>query len=98
MATDDPPGTTELVVPLDDGGEATLAVPATASQSECAALAAALGAHLTDRQRAALAAASDGPERTDRWKLAGRLGVRNPNRVPRSVTRGEEWKAATRTY
>jgi len=97
MATDDTTGTTDVVVPLEDGTEAAIDVPTTASRSECAALAAAIGAHLSDRRRQAAAADDGEPETADRWKLAGRLRAARSSRLPRHVRRGEEWKAAGRT-
>jgi hypothetical protein len=66
-----------------------LAVPARATDEEAAAIAAAIGAHLRDRA----AAEPDSEPLVDRWKLAGRIGKR---RLPRTVRRGEEWKAAAR--
>ncbi|PSP90544.1 hypothetical protein BRC90_01140 [Halobacteriales archaeon QS_4_69_34] len=70
-------------------GRTGLAVPARATDEETAAIAAAIGAHLRDR-----AAAEPDPEPlVDPWKLAGRIGKR---RLPRTIRRGEEWKAAAR--
>jgi hypothetical protein len=68
------------------------------TDDEAAAIAAALSAHLTDRQRAAAAAEESTPTVSD-WTLAGRLdavGTRSRRR-PRSVERGDEWKAAARS-
>ena len=97
MAIDDTSQlTTELVIPVGER-EATVAVPETATREECAALVAAVGAHLTDHARAAAATDDASPE-ADRWKLAGRLGTQRTKRLPRSVKRGEEWKAAARTW
>ena len=72
----------------------------TPDASEAAAVAAAVGAHLTDRQRAATAAETEpAPERVNEWSLAGRfesVGAR-VRRRPRAVERGNEWKAAARS-
>jgi len=68
------------------------------TDDEAAAIAAAISAHLTDRQRAA-AAADEGTPTVSEWTLAGRLdavGTRSRRR-PRSVDRGNEWKAAARS-
>jgi hypothetical protein len=70
-----------------------LAVPASADADEAAAIAVAVGAHLSDRA-AARAAADDAPASCDPWKLQGRLDGKKP---PREVARGEEWKAAARS-
>jgi hypothetical protein len=79
-------------------GEVEIAVPDDATQGEAAAIATAVGAHLTDRQRAAVAAAAqrDTVEYTDDWTLAGRLDRVGKRRRPRNVVRGDEWKAAAR--
>lgn len=70
-----------------------------ADAAEAAALGAAVSAHLTDRQRAA-AAAADRTETVDQWRFAERLAATGQRyrRRPRSVGRGEEWRAAARTY
>lgn len=71
------------------------AVPEDADAGEAAAIAAALGAHLRDRAVAGSTSEADVvPEPCSRWKLCGRLGGRKP---PRTVARGEEWKAAARS-
>jgi hypothetical protein len=73
---------------------------ATPNEREAAAIAAAVGAHLTDQQRAAATdAAETSPERVSEWTLAGRfesVGAQSRRR-PRSVERGSEWKAAARS-
>ncbi|MFC7019153.1 MULTISPECIES: hypothetical protein [Haloarcula] len=75
----------------------TVSIPADASRSEAAAIASAVGAHATDRQRAAaVAPAADSVEYTDRWTLAERLGRFGKRRWPRDVERGDEWAAAAR--
>ena len=83
-----------------EGRDLTVAIPADATQSEAAAIASAVGAHVSDRQRAAVAAtAADGVEYTDRWTLAARLERFGKRRWPRDVERGDEWAAAGRaTY
>ena len=90
--------TRKLVI---DGVEATITIPEDATDAEAAALAAAVGAHLTHRQRAALAAAeaaSETVERTDQWVLADRMRTRGKRHWPREVERGEEWRAAARSF
>jgi hypothetical protein len=80
-----------------DGGPTRLSVPADATDREAAAIAAALGAHLPDRQRAAAAAAAArGDHPVDRWQFAGRLGARRLHRWL-EVTRGGEWSGAARS-
>jgi hypothetical protein len=81
--------------------DATLSLPADATPEEAAAIAAAIGAHLEDRRRAAAAAAAasdDEPERADPWTLAGRLRAQGKRRWPEDVERGEEWRAAARSF
>lgn len=82
----------DLLASLRYGGTAA------PTDDEAAAIAAALSAHLTDQQRAAAAAEGSTPTVSD-WTLAGRLdavGTR-ARRRPRSVERGDEWKAAARS-
>ncbi|WP_226021332.1 hypothetical protein [Halomicrobium salinisoli] len=83
-----------------DGESVAVDVPDDATAAEAAAITAAIGAHLNDRRRAAAAAAArdDGPERVDRWKLVGRLRGVGKRRAPRDVRRGEEWRAAARSF
>ncbi|WP_424004508.1 hypothetical protein ACOZ4I_07360 [Haloarcula salina] len=77
--------------------ELALSLPDDASQSEAAAIAAAISAHVTDRRRAAAAAAQqETVEYVDEWTLAGRLASVGKRRCPTNVERGEEWKAAAR--
>lgn len=75
-----------------DAGTARVSLPPTADAGETAAIAAAVHAHLDGED-----GGRDADERTDRWKLAGRLGVRSPRRIP-DCRRGDEWKAAARPY
>jgi len=91
---------TESVTFTLDGAEVSLSIPANADSDEAAAIASVVGAHLHDRQVAAAAAAAedDGPEEVDAWKLAGRMKARGKGRWPKSVRRGEEWKAAARSF
>lgn len=70
----------------------TISVPQNATQSETAAIATAVGAHLTDCAMAREAAESS--QRCPRWKLSGRLGTRH---VPLEAVHGDEWKAAARS-
>lgn len=87
--------TTETVE-LED---ASLLIPDDATDAEAAAIAVAVGAHLTDRQQAAASASADAePDPVDRWKLHGRLRKSGKRRYPRDVERGEEWKAAARSF
>jgi len=82
--------------------DATLTVPADATPEEAAAIAAAIGAHLRDREAAAVAAAAaaaseEKPWDGRRWQFAGRLaglGHRG-RRVPREAPT-DEWTAAGR--
>jgi len=87
--------TVELAVDGEDGVTATLRVPASASDAEGAALAAAIGAHLNDCTQAA-AETEDEPDPVNVWSLAGRVGARRREDLPREVERGEEWKTAGR--
>ena len=70
------------------------------TDEEATAIAAAIGKHLTDQQRAAAAAATvDEVERVSDWTLAGRFDAvgNRSRRRPRAVERGNEWKAAARS-
>lgn len=77
----------------------TVSIPDDATEAEAAAISAAISAHVTDRQRAAAAAAdaADTVEYVDEWKLAGRLDRFGKRRRPQNVERGEEWQAASRS-
>ncbi|WP_277541218.1 hypothetical protein [Haloarcula laminariae] len=82
--------------PADDTG-IRVSIPDDATEAEAAAISAAISAHITDRQRAAAAAAaSESPDYVDEWTLEGRLKRFGKRRRPRNVERGEEWKAAAR--
>jgi len=100
MATRDTSGPDAETAPAADSTkpeELSLSVPADASQAEAAAITAAVGAHLTDRKRAAVAPAQRPTvEYADEWTLAGRLASVGKRRRPNNVERGEEWKAAAR--
>ncbi|WP_372478992.1 hypothetical protein ACAH01_09340 [Halomicrobium sp. HM KBTZ05] len=82
--------------------ELDVSLPDDASPSEAAAIASAISAHVTDRQRAgaaAAAAASDSePEYANEWVLEGRLERFGKRRRPQRVERGDEWKAAGRSF
>ncbi|NHN48484.1 hypothetical protein G9464_12900 [Halostella sp. JP-L12] len=75
-------------------------IPNDASTQEAAAIVAAVGAHLHDRDRAAAAAAADSEPTWEgkRWRFAGRVeatqGARD--RVPASAPT-DEWTATGRT-
>jgi len=90
----------ESVTVTLDGSEVSLSIPESADNSEAAAIASAVGAHLHDQQVAAAAAAGDdGPETVDAWKLASRMkSVGGRRRWPKTVRRGEEWKASGRAH
>ncbi|MBX0323280.1 hypothetical protein EGH21_09580 [Halomicroarcula sp. F13] len=94
-SADEDPETVAVTV---EEGELTVSIPDDATASEAAAVTAAVGAHITDRQRAAAAAAaSEQPtEYVDAWKLAGRLERFGRRRRPADVERGDEWSAAAR--
>jgi hypothetical protein len=91
---------TETVSISVDGEEVAVSIPADADDSEAAAIATAVGAHLHDRAVAAATAAGedDGPDPADEWKLAGRMKSMGRRRWPDDVRRGEEWKAAARSF
>jgi len=75
----------------------SLSLPDDALHSEAAAIAAAVSAHVTDRQRAAAAANQrETVEYVDQWKMTSRLASVGKRRCPTKVERGEEWKAAAR--
>lgn len=85
-------------------GDARIELPATADDEEAAAIVTAIGAHLTDQERLAAAAAiaaAGGEDWTgQRWTFAGRLrglhmGGRSV-RVPMTAPR-DPWRAAGRT-
>jgi hypothetical protein len=80
-------------------GDVDLDVPADASPEEAAAIAAAIGAYLRDREVAAAAAAADAEESWAgrRWAFAGRLsGVGLPARRVTDGTPTDAWAAAGR--
>jgi len=85
-----------------DADGAALRLPADAADDEAAAIAAAVGAHLQDQAAAAAAATtgdgSDRAERADPWTLAGRMKAMGKRRWPDDVARGEEWRAAARSF
>lgn len=86
-----------VTVPVDDGSIA-IDLPPDANHEEAAAIACAVGAHLGDRRRAALAAArrDETGATMDRWTLAGRFRSGRCSRWLGDVERGEEWTAAAR--
>ncbi|ACV48394.1 MULTISPECIES: hypothetical protein [Halomicrobium] len=97
--TDDADETTVTVTAGDR--ELDVSLPDDASSSEAAAIASAISAHVTDRQRAAAAAAAardDGPEYANEWVLEGRLERFGKRRRPQRVEKGDEWKAAGRSF
>ena len=75
-------------------------IPDDASDPEAAAIVAAVGAHLTDRDRAAAAAAAESEPTWEgkRWTFAGRVEATQDrtHRVPTSAPT-DEWTAAGRT-
>jgi hypothetical protein len=78
---------------------AALSIPEDADGEEAAAIAAAIGAHLTDRERAAAAAAAEETETWsgEKWAFAGRLD--STGGTPGRVTDGtptDAWTAAGR--
>jgi hypothetical protein len=91
--------TDTVTVSLDDRA-VDVTVPPDASTSEAAAIVSIVGAHLSDQQRAAaaVARASDAPEYVDQWTFADRMRSLGKRRVPRRVEKGEEWKAAARSF
>ncbi|WP_135820815.1 hypothetical protein [Halostella litorea] len=80
-------------------GDVTLDVPDDASPQEAAAIAAAVGAHLRDREVAAAEAAAATEERWDgeRWTFAGRVEATQGRtvRVPEGAPT-DGWTAAGR--
>lgn len=89
-------------VEADLPGAASLELPAGATSEEAAAIVAAVGTHVRDREAAAAAAAAAGGARETwegrRWAFAGRveltqeLRVRVPDGTPTDA-----WTAASRT-
>jgi len=77
-----------------------LRIPADATPDEAAAIAAAVGAHLRDREAAAAAAAASEEETWDgeRWRFGGRLAAlgRRERRVPAGAPT-DAWAAAGRS-
>jgi len=99
LGIDDSDGIVEIS--LDDlVAELRFGAAETPSDDETAAVAAAIGAHLTDRERAAAAeTAEESVETVSEWSFAARMesvGARTRRR-PRAVERGGEWKAAARS-
>jgi hypothetical protein len=91
-------GTDATVTVRVDDTELSLAVPDDATADEAAAIATVVGAHLTDQQRAAAAAVSDSVELANAWTLSGKLKAQGKRRLPSQVERGDEWKAAGRSF
>ena len=83
-----------------DGRRLDVDVPADATPSEAAAIVAIVGAHLTDKRRAAAAAArtSETVEYVDEWTFTARMRSLGKRRIPRDVEKGDEWKAAGRAF
>lgn len=83
-------------------GDLSIEIPPTADSEEAAAIVAAIGAHVRDREAAAAAAAAAaGQERTwdgDRFSFAGRLDQLQgrAGRVPRDAPR-DAWTASGRS-
>lgn len=76
-----------------------LSIPADADDAEAAAIAAAVGAHLTDLERAAAAAGGDEDSWSGRkWSYAGRLEAvqGRPERVPDGAPT-DAWAASGRS-
>ncbi len=97
--TDESDGVVEVAV----GDGAKLSVPAEASDGEAAAIVVAVGAHLTDLDRAAAAAATEAGEADTgwdgrRWAFAGRTEAVSgrPSR-PTDGTPTDAWAAAGRS-
>jgi hypothetical protein len=91
-ATD--PGPADADATLSVAG-ADVTVSGDPGDAEAAALAAVLVEHL----RAEVAADAEESEpryAVDPWRLAGRLGLRSPARVPNACPSGREWKLAGR--
>ncbi|MFB6152011.1 MAG: hypothetical protein ABEJ40_09425 [Haloarculaceae archaeon] len=81
------------------GPERRLHLPDDADADEAAAIATAVGAHVSDRAVTA-EVAGDEPdaEPVDPWKLAGRTGSTGRRPWSGPVRPGDEWKAAGRTF
>jgi len=98
LETQDTDASTDETPPGGAAVDVRVSIPDDATEAEAAAISAAISAHITDRQRAAAAAAAaqDTVEYVDEWTLAGRLDRFGKRRRPDNVERGEEWKAAAR--
>jgi len=83
-------------------GESGVAIElsADATQDEAAAVAAAIGAHLTNREQAAAVAVakSDSTTYVDEWRFASKLRSLGKRRWTGDVEAGDEWKAAGRAF
>jgi len=97
---DTPDGGT-VRVPVGEG--ATLSLPPEATDGEAAAIVAAVGAHLTDLDRVAVAAAAvdredDGGWDGRRWAFAGRTEALSGRTArPTDATPADPWTAAGRS-
>jgi hypothetical protein len=99
MADADSPDDAGIVTLTLDDREVSLSVPDDADADEAAAIATVLGAHLHDQQAAAAASESEDEQpRVSQWKLAGRMKSQGKRHWPNDVKRGEEWKAAARSF
>lgn len=72
-------------------------IPSSATEGEAAALTACLSTYLREQRAAAAADEQQDAELADGWSLASRYDCDTYADLPRSVTRGEEWKMAGRT-
>lgn len=90
-------GTDPITVSLDDR-EVAVDVPEDATPSEAAAIVSIVGAHLSDRQRAAAAQASESVEYVETWTFTDRMWSLGKRRIPRNVEKGQEWNAAGRSF
>ncbi|RRJ29858.1 hypothetical protein [Halocatena pleomorpha] len=81
----------------DDGHRRLIDIPSSATDGEAAALTACLSAYLREQRAAAAADGQQDDLLADGWSLASRYDCDTYADLPRSVTRGEEWKMAGRT-
>ncbi len=80
-----------------DGVDRAIDLPPTATDDEAAALSACLTAYLTDRERLADETSSADTDSASGWTLANRYDCQTYTELPRSVSKGDEWKMAGRT-
>lgn len=80
----------------EEGYRRLINIPSSATEGEAAALTACLSTYLREQRAATAADDQQEDELADGWSLASRYDCDTYADLPRSVSRGEEWKMAGR--